>query len=132
MADRSQKQTTHIGKSRRTDSGYSQQNIRISPERKRDKISRWCLDIRHRSNVIALSIYKTMLAFLPPLPKQKRKMDMSISQTALHFPYRRTGKKCDCWRKVPYLSSQYTQHRKLRQMRILQIIKRKPIKIDRV
>ena len=50
---------------------------------------------------LLLFLFINDACFPPPLPKQKRKMDMSISQTALHFPYRRTGKKCNSWRKVP-------------------------------
>ena len=50
----------------------------------------------------------TLLLFLfindacfPPSLSEAETQNGYISQTALHFPYRRTGKQCNSWRKVP-------------------------------
>ena len=91
-----------------------------------EKASHRSMGIRH-CRLIVTACYSSMtLASLLSLTGQKCKMNMITRQTAFH--YLTTGKKCDCWKRILILSSQYTQHRKSRKMQILQVIKEKRLK----
>ena len=119
MVDGNQKQTTHIRKSRRTNSGRDHLD---APKKKK---------IRYLVGAWISGTAATLLLFLfindacfPPSPSEAETQNGYVYQpNGTSFPLPENWEEMQLLEKSTYLSSQYTQHRKLRQTRILQIIK---------